>query len=29
MNSYLTSNHEEIENVPDPKFTELLMGEDT
>lgn len=29
MNSYLTSNHEEIENVPDPKFTELLKGEDT
>ena len=29
MNNYLTSNHEEIENVPDPKFTELLMGEDT
>ena len=29
MNNYLTSNHEEIENVPDPKFTELLKGEDT
>ena len=29
MNNYLTSNHEEIENVPDPKVTELLMGEDT
>ena len=29
MNNYLTSNHEEIENVPDPKFTDLLKGEDT
>ena len=29
MNNYLTSNHEEIENVPEPKFTDLLKREDT
>ena len=29
MNNYLTSIHEEIENFSDPKFTELLKGEDT
>ena len=29
MNNYLTSIHEEIENFSDPKFTDLLKGEDT
>ena len=29
MNNYFTSNHEDIEKIPDPKFAELLMGEDT
>lgn len=29
MNNYLTSIHEEIENFHDPKFTDLLKGEDT
>ena len=28
MNNYFTSNHEDIKNIPDPKFAELLMGED-
>ena len=28
MNNYFTSNHEDIEKIPDPKFAELLMGED-
>ena len=27
-NNYFTSNHEDIEKIPDPKFAELLMGED-
>lgn len=29
MNNYFTSNHDDIEKIPDPKFAELLMGEDT